>query len=156
MEKISLRVNSKKYEYNVNPETPLLYILRNQLELNGPKYGCGFEQCGACMVLLDGKAHPSCKIPVSEVQDKDIETLESLQNDENLHPVQEAFIEEQAAQCGYCVNGMIISTVSLLKENPNPDRAAINEGLKRVLCRCGTHTRFIKAVERAANKNNRG
>lgn len=154
MPNITIRVNSRTYDLNVDPETPLLYILRNQLELNGPKYGCGLEQCGACMVLLNGEAYPSCKIHVKDVQDTDIKTLESLSEGEgNLHPVQEAFIEEQAAQCGYCVNGMLISAVALLDKNPKPDREAINEGLKRVLCRCGTHSRFIKAVIRAANKN---
>lgn len=152
MEKISLKVNSDTYNLEIDPETPLLYVLRNQLGLNGPKYGCGYEQCGACMVLLDGKAYPSCKIPVKDVQNVAIRTLKDLQNDDNLHPVQEAFAEEQAAQCGYCLNGIIISSVSLLNENPDPDRAAINEGLKRVLCRCGTHTRFIKAVEKAASR----
>ncbi|MCG9970470.1 (2Fe-2S)-binding protein [Christiangramia crocea] len=153
MDKISLTVNSKKYQLETDPETPLLYVLRNQLELNGPKYGCGYEQCGACMVLLDDKAYPSCRIPVSVVQNRDIITLKGLGNRDKLHPVQEAFLEEQAAQCGYCLNGMLISTISLLKENPDPDRAAIDEGLKRVLCRCGTHSRFIKAVEKAAAKS---
>ena len=152
MEKISLNVNSQNYTVETDPETPLLYILRNELQLNGPKYGCGYEQCGACMVLLDDKAYPSCKIPVKDVQKKNIKTLKSLEDNGKLHPVQQAFVEEQAAQCGFCLNGMLISAVSLLKENSNPDRTAINEGLKRVLCRCGTHTRFIKAIEKAASK----
>ncbi len=152
MEKISLNVNSRNYTLDTDPETPLLYILRNELQLNGPKYGCGYEQCGACMVLLDGRAYPSCKIPVKDVQEMDIKTLKILEDNGKLHPVQEAFVEEQAAQCGFCLNGMLISAVSLLKENSNPDRLAINEGLKRVLCRCGTHTRFIKAIEKAASK----
>lgn len=153
MDKISLRVNSKNYQLEIDPETPLLYVLRNQLELNGPKYGCGYEQCGACMVLLNDEAYPSCKIPVSEVQNKDITTLKGLGTLDKLHPAQQAFLEEQAAQCGYCLNGMLISTVSLLKKDPEPDRAAINEGLKRVLCRCGTQSRFIKAVEKAVSKS---
>ncbi|QYA24570.1 (2Fe-2S)-binding protein [Gramella sp. MT6] len=152
MEKISLKVNSVTYDLEIDPETPLLYVLRNQMELNGPKYGCGYEQCGACLVLLDGKAYPSCKIPVRDVQNVAIRTLKDLQDDNKLHPVQEAFAEEQAAQCGYCLNGILISSFSLLNENPNPDRAAINEGLKRVLCRCGTYSRFIKAVEKAASR----
>ncbi len=152
MEKISLKVNSETYDLEIDPETPLLYVLRNQLELNGPKYGCGYEQCGACMVLLDGKAYPSCKIPVRDIKNVAIRTLKDLQDDNKLHPVQEAFAEEQAAQCGYCLNGILISSFSLLNENPNPDRPAINEGLKRVLCRCGTHSRFIKAIEKAASR----
>jgi nicotinate dehydrogenase subunit A len=149
-EELSLKVNGKEHRVEVDPETPLLYVLRNQLALNGPKYGCGLEQCGACMVLMDGKADPSCKIPVSKVIDKEITTLEGLISENgDLHPLQKAFVEEQAAQCGFCLNGMLISGAWLLKENPNPDREAINNKLKRVLCRCGTHTRIIKAIQTA-------
>jgi nicotinate dehydrogenase subunit A len=148
---IQLQVNGKLHTVEVDPQTPLLYVLRNQLALNGPKYGCGLQQCGACMVLLNGKAEPSCMLPVYSVKDKSIVTLEGLiQKDDSLHPVQEAFIKEQAAQCGYCMNGMIITAVALLNENPKPDDAAIREGLQRALCRCGTHTRIIKAVKRAS------
>ncbi len=150
---ISLKINEKEYSFHIDPETPLLYILRNQLELNAPKYGCGLEQCGACMVLMDGKANPSCKIPVEEVQDKEIRTMESLLNGEELHPVQQAFYENQAAQCGFCLNGMVISAYALLQKNPSPDRLAINEGMQRVLCRCGTHTRFLNAVKSVSEKN---
>lgn len=150
---IQLQVNGKTHSLQVDPETPLLYVLRDQLQLNGPKYGCGLQQCGACMVLLNGKAEPSCMLPVSAVQDKTITTLEGLAKDENtLHPVQDAFVKEQAAQCGYCLNGMVISTVALLNENPRPDDKAIREGLYRSLCRCGTHTRIIKAVKRASGQ----
>jgi nicotinate dehydrogenase subunit A len=150
---IQLQVNGKTHSIQVDPETPLLYVLRNQLQLNGPKYGCGLQQCGACMVLLNGKAEPSCMLPVSAVKDKMITTLEGLAKDENtLHPVQEAFVKEQAAQCGYCLNGMVISAVALLNENPRPDDKAIREGLYRSLCRCGTHTRIIKAVKRASEQ----
>ncbi|WP_037317299.1 (2Fe-2S)-binding protein [Salegentibacter sp. Hel_I_6] len=150
-EELSLKVNAKEYRVNVDPETPLLYVLRNELELNGPKYGCGLEQCGACMVLMDGKADPSCKIPVADVVGMEITTLEGLTSENgDLHPLQEAFVAEQAAQCGFCLNGMLISGAWLLNENPNPDRAAINEKLKRVLCRCGTHTRIIRAIQAAA------
>lgn len=134
-----------------DPETPLLYILRDHLELKGPKYGCGLQLCGACMVLLDGKAEPSCMIHAIAVANISITTLEGLaQADGSLHPVQDAFVEEQAAQCGYCLNGMVMSAVSLLKGNAQPDDVSIRAGLQRALCRCGTHSRIIKAVKRAA------
>jgi nicotinate dehydrogenase subunit A len=147
---IQLQVNGKKLAVQADPATPLLYVLRNQLQLNGPKFGCGLQQCGACMVLLNGKAQPSCMIPVSAVKEQTIVTLEGLAKDNRLHPVQEAFVQEQAAQCGYCLNGMVISAVALLAENPKPDDAAIREGLERSLCRCGTQSRIIRAVKRAA------
>lgn len=147
---VQLHVNGKMHTVQVDAATPLLYVLRNQLTLNGPKYGCGLQQCGACMVLLDGRAEPSCMLPVTAVANKKIITLEGLvQPDNTLHPVQEAFVYEQAAQCGYCMNGMIISAVALLQENPNPDESAIRAGLQRALCRCGTQSRIIKAVKRA-------
>jgi nicotinate dehydrogenase subunit A len=148
---IQLQVNGKKLAVQADPATPLLYVLRNQLQLNGPKYGCGLQQCGACMVLLNGRAQPSCMIPVSAVKEQTIVTLEGLAKDNKLHPVQEAFVQEQAAQCGYCLNGMVISAVALLAENPKPDDAAIREGLERSLCRCGTQSRIIRAVKRAAS-----
>ena len=150
-ESVVLRVNGRSHTIEIDPSTPLLYVLRNQLELNGPKYGCGLQQCGACMVLLDGKAQPSCMITVKSAKDHTITTLEGIsESDDSLHPVQKAFIDEQAAQCGYCLNGMVISSVSLLNQNPNPDDVAIREGLQRNLCRCGSHSRIIKAVKRAA------
>src|SRR5688572_9708727 len=150
-ESVVLRVNGKSHTLNIDPSTPLLYVLRNQLGLNGPKYGCGLQQCGSCMVLLDGKAQPSCMITAKSAKEHTIITLEGIsENDNALHPVQEAFIHEQAAQCGYCLNGMVISAVSLLSQNPNPDDEAIREGLQRNLCRCGSHSRIIKAVKRAA------
>ena len=152
-ETLTLKVNGKSHILKVDPSTPLLYVLRNQLELNGPKYGCGLQQCGACMVLLDGRAQPSCMITVKSAKEHSITTLEGLAKDENvLHPIQEAFIKEQAAQCGYCLNGMVISAVSLLNENPKPDDKEIREGLHRNLCRCGTHSRIIKAVQSVASK----
>jgi nicotinate dehydrogenase subunit A len=147
---IVLRVNGGLQTVKVDPATPLLYVLRNQLSLNGPKYGCGLQQCGACMVLLNGKAQPSCMMPVSSVKDQAVITLEGLSDHKKLHPVQEAFVQEQAAQCGYCLNGMVISAVSLLAENPRPDDEAIREGLYRSLCRCGSQARVIRAVKRAA------
>lgn len=147
---LSIHVNGTAHSVTADPGTPLLYVLRNQLQLNGPKYGCGLQQCGACMVLLDGKAQPSCMLPVSAVKDQKITTLEGLAKDDKLHPVQETFVKEQAAQCGYCLNGMVIATVSLLAETPHPDDTQIREGLQRNLCRCGTHSRIINAVKSAS------
>ena len=132
-----LNVNGKDRSLRIAPETPLLYALRNNLELNGPKFGCGLEQCGACMVLLNGKANPSCRIPVSEVIEKKIVTIEGLAENGNLHPLQQAFIDEQAAQCGYCLNGVLINSVSLLNEIKNPTAAEIKNGLEKNICRCG-------------------
>lgn len=153
MEKlIELTVNEKQYKVKVDPTTPLLYVLRNQLELNGPKFGCGLSQCGACMVLFDGVANPSCLISVEQASNMEITTLEGLADEnENLHPVQQAFIDEQAAQCGYCLNGLVISSVALLLKNPNPTDEEIQEGLYRNICRCGVHARVIRAVKKAAN-----
>ncbi|MCF2446881.1 (2Fe-2S)-binding protein [Dyadobacter sp. CY345] len=152
--KITLKVNGKSYQEDVDPDMPLLYFLRNNLQMNGPKYGCGIERCGSCMVLLNGKANPSCVIPASAAQEFEITTLDALANGEKLDIVQEAFIEEQAAQCGYCLNGMIISAKALLSENKNPTDIQIRQALQRVLCRCGTHTRMIQAVKNAAQKMN--
>lgn len=153
--RLTIEVNRKRHTVDVDPATPLLYVLRNNLQLNGPKYGCGLEQCGACMVLLDGKARPSCLLPVETVTDKAIVTLEGLtQPDGKLHPVQRAFVEQQAAQCGYCLNGMVISAASLLAENKHPDEAAIRQGMERVLCRCGTQSRILRAIRQAANESN--
>ncbi|HTE28767.1 MAG TPA: (2Fe-2S)-binding protein [Chryseolinea sp.] len=150
---VVLQVNGKSHTVNVDPSTPLLYVLRNQLKLNGPKYGCGLQQCGACMVLLDGKAQTSCMIAVSAVKGRAITTLEGVsQKNKKMHPVQEAFVHEQAAQCGYCLNGMVISAISLLAENLHPNDTAIREGLQRSLCRCGSHSRIIRAVKRAAGQ----
>lgn len=151
-EAISLVVNGVTHTVNTDPSTPLLYVLRNQLNLNGPRFGCGLQQCGSCMVLLDGRAQPSCMLPVAAVNDQSITTLEGLAKNDKLHPVQEAFVKEQAAQCGYCLNGMVISAVALLSENPNPNDEEIRQGLQRNLCRCGTHSRIINAVKRAASR----
>lgn len=155
MKEISLRVNGQQHRLQIDdPSTPLLYVLRNQLELNGPKYGCGLEQCGSCMVLLEGKATPTCRIPVSAVADKNIVTLEGLIDEDTLHPVQQAFIEHQAAQCGYCLNGMVITAVALLEENNHPDDTAIREGMERVLCRCSIQPRVMRAIRSAAQNMN--
>ena len=154
-ENIPLNVNGRSVQVEVDPATPLLYVLRNNLRLNGPKFGCGLEQCGSCMVLIDGKASKTCLLPVNEVQNRKIVTLEGLAGDNGkLHPVQEAFIEEQAAQCGYCLNGMIISAVSMLEENPQPDRMTINRFMNGILCRCGTYSRFLRAFTIASEKLN--
>ena len=147
---ISLNVNGKNYPIQVEPDTPLLYSLRNNLLLNGPKYGCGHEFCGSCMVLMNGKAMPSCRMSSSIAAKFKIITLEGLGKPEQLHPVQQAFIEEQAGQCGYCMNGMIICATALLEVNHNPTDDEIKLALQRVLCRCGSHTRVINAVRRAA------
>ncbi len=149
---IKLKVNGKDYRLQTDPDTPLLYTLRNNLLLNGPKYGCGMERCGSCMVLLNGNAMPSCKITSAAAATFEITTLEGLGNPTSLHPVQKAFIEEQAAQCGYCLNGMIICAKALLEENHDPSDLEIRMALQRVLCRCGTHTRVINAIKRAAKR----
>lgn len=145
-----LNVNAKEKSFAADPTEPLLYILREEFGINSTKFGCGLQQCGACMVLIDGEAQTSCLLPCGSVQSKNIQTLEGLAKGEQLHPVQEAFIEVQAAQCGYCLNGMIISAVGLLKENSNPSEAEIRAALKPIICRCGTHSRFIQAVKIAA------
>jgi nicotinate dehydrogenase subunit A len=133
-----------------DPGQPLLYILRNALELHGPKFGCGLAQCGACTVLLDGKAVRSCATPVRQVAGHKVTTLEGLGTPERLDPVQAAFIAEQAAQCGYCTNGMIMGAKALLNQTPHPTLEQVKEALDSHLCRCGTHTRILNAVMRAA------
>ncbi|RNL91448.1 (2Fe-2S)-binding protein [Sinomicrobium pectinilyticum] len=144
-----ISVNRKAHIVEAAPATPLLYVLRDILELNGPRFGCGLAQCGACMVLMDGNAVPSCNIPVQAVTEAEITTLEGLAPDaDTLHPVQKAFAEEQAAQCGYCLNGAIISAVALLRNNPKPNDEEIRNGMQRVLCRCGTQARMIRAIKK--------
>ncbi|HVP20745.1 MAG TPA: (2Fe-2S)-binding protein [Anaerolineaceae bacterium] len=145
-----IRVNGKPHTVQAAPETPLLYVLRNELGLHGPQFGCGLEQCGACMVLVGSEAKNSCKLKVSEAGQAPITTLEGLIEDGKLHPVQRAFIEEEAAQCGYCINGMIISTIALLLKNPEPSDKKIRAALDGNICRCGTHLRILRAVRRAA------
>ncbi|CAN7666499.1 (2Fe-2S)-binding protein [Pararhizobium sp. LjRoot238] len=145
----SLKVNGRNVVVEADPKTPLLYILRNDLELNGPKYGCGLGECGACCILIDGRAVRSCTVPIAAVARRAITTLEGLGDEEHLHPVQQAFIEESGAQCGYCLNGMIISSVALLGRNPDPEEADIREALRHNLCRCGTHIEILAAVRKA-------
>ena len=150
MAKITLKVNGKPRVIDADPATPLLYILRNDLELNGPRFGCGLAQCGACTVIIDGKAVRSCVTPVRAVQNQAITTLEGLGNAAKPHPLQQAFIEEQALQCGYCMNGIIMTAKVLLDKNRHPSDAEIKQALNGNLCRCGSHLRVIKAVKRAA------
>ncbi len=145
-----ITVNGRPHTVLAAPDTPLLYVLRNELGLHGPQFGCGLEQCGACMVLIGAEAKPSCKLKVSEVGEAPITTVEGLIEDGQLHPVQRAFIEEEAAQCGYCINGMLISTTALLMQNPEPSDKKIRAALDGNLCRCGTHLRILRAVKRAA------
>lgn len=147
---LTIEVNGQSHDVEATPETPLLYVLRNEMELNAPKFGCGLSQCGACTVLLDGEAIRSCIYPVSDVAGKKVTTLEGLGSEEHPHPLQQAFIDEQAAQCGYCISGMIMTAEPFLRANPNPDEAAIRQALATNLCRCGTHVRIIRAIQRAA------
>jgi nicotinate dehydrogenase subunit A len=149
---ISFVVNGKKHVVDVSPDTPLLYVLRNDLGLNGPKFGCGLAQCGACTVIMDGAAILSCVTPVAKADGRTILTLEGLGSMDKPHPIQKAFIEEQAAQCGFCANGMIMKSKVLLDHTPNPTEREIRQALEPNLCRCGTHNNIIRAVQRAAGE----
>jgi nicotinate dehydrogenase subunit A len=149
-EQFQLSVNGRTLAVSAAPETPLLYVLRNDASLNGPKFGCGLGQCGACTVLVDGVVTRSCITPVSTVGRAKVVTLEGLGTLEQPHPLQRAFIDEQAAQCGYCTNGMIMTAKGLLDGNPRPTMQEIKQALSNNLCRCGTHLRIVKAVARAA------
>ncbi len=146
-----ITVNGKPHSVQAAPDTPLLYVLRNELGLNSMQYGCGSEQCGACMILVGTKATPSCRLPVSEVGKAPITTLEGLSEDGELHPLQRAFIEQQAAQCGYCISGIIMSAAALLWKTHHPTDEQIRTALDGNLCRCGTHPRILRAVKRAAD-----
>jgi nicotinate dehydrogenase subunit A len=151
----NIKVNGVSRSVPAEPDTPLLYVLRNDLELNGAKFGCGLAQCGACTVLIDGKAVRSCVTPISAVATSEITTIEGIGSLDKPHPLQRAFMEEQAAQCGYCINGMIMSAKELLDRNPRPTEQDVRTALAGNLCRCGTHTRIIRAVLRAAQANGR-
>ena len=148
--RIQLRVNGRAAAVDVDPATPLLYVLRNDLRLNGPRFGCGLGQCGACTVLAGGEPLRSCVTPMSAAAMKEIVTLEGLGSVQRPHPIQEAFIKEQAAQCGYCMSGVILTAKAFLDQNPNPTDEQIRRALSGVLCRCGTHLEIIRAVKRAA------
>ena len=152
MAKITLRVNGKSQALDAEPEMPLLYALRNDLQLNGPKFGCGLAQCGACTVIMDGVAIRSCVTPVAAAHNKAVTTLEGLGNTKKLHKIQQAFVDEQAVQCGYCINGMIMTTKALLDKTPKPTDTQIKEALAGNLCRCGTHLRIVRAVKRASGQ----
>ena len=148
---IEFSVNGKNISVEVDAETPLLEVLRNDVELNGPKFGCGLAQCGACAVLLDGVSVRSCVLPVESVAGRSVTTLEGLGNADDPHPLQRAFIEEQALQCGYCASGVITTAAALLQENPSPTEAEIKQALSGHLCRCGAQPRMVKAIVKAAD-----
>jgi nicotinate dehydrogenase subunit A len=147
---MDLVINGARKRVDTDPERPLLWVLRNELDLTGAKYGCGEGECGACTVLLDGVAHRSCIISAQAAVGKQITTIEGLSDGQRLHPVQHAFIECDAMQCGYCTPGMILSTVGLLRKNGSPSEAEIKQGLEGNICRCGTYNRIVEAVQKAA------
>jgi aerobic-type carbon monoxide dehydrogenase small subunit (CoxS/CutS family) len=149
MSSVTLKVNGQPRTVDVDPSTPLLYVLRNDLDLHGPRFGCGLGQCGACTVLMNGTATRSCVTPVSAVKGE-IVTLEGLSADGKLHPIQQAWIDEQVPQCGFCQNGQILTAKALLDRNPHPTDEQIREGMARVLCRCMTYYRVQAAIKRAA------
>ena len=147
---IEIKVNGRRQTIAADPDTPLLYVLRGELQLNAAKYGCGLGQCGSCTVLVDGEPAFSCVVPVLLAENKEVTTLEGLGTEEEPGPLQRAFIAEQAAQCGYCLNGMIMTAKALLARNPHPSEAEVVEALRYNLCRCGAHLEIIRAVMRAA------
>ncbi|HTJ91014.1 MAG TPA: (2Fe-2S)-binding protein [Acidocella sp.] len=147
----TLTVNGKVHHVEIDdPNTPLLYVLRDHLHLHGPRFGCGLAECGACTVHIDGQATRSCVYPLSAVGASKVVTLEGLGTPEHPHPLQTAFVEEQAAQCGYCINGMIMQSASFLEQNPHPTEQEVKEALANNLCKCGTHARIVRAVMRAS------
>ena len=147
---VTLNVNGQTHQTDADPSTPLLYVLRDDLRLNGAKYGCGLGQCGSCTVMVDGQATFSCLMPIVAAEGRQIKTIEGLGTRENPGPLQRAFIEEQAAQCGYCIPGMMMRAQALLERTPSPSEAEIRRQLTPNLCRCGTHMRIVRAVQRAA------
>jgi nicotinate dehydrogenase subunit A len=148
---IKITVNGRSHVVRATPETPLLYVLRDELELNGPKFGCGLAQCGACTVIIKGRATRSCVLPVAAV-DSPVTTVEGLGTPAHPHPVQTAFVAEQAAQCGYCISGMVVASAALLAEHPHPSDGQIRQALDGNLCRCGSHLRILRAVKSAAGE----
>lgn len=154
MKRVTLKVNGKAREANVDPDCPLLYVLRDDLGLNNPRFGCGLGQCGACTVLINGVPTRSCILPVARATGKDITTLEGLGTAEKPHPVQKAFIEEQAFQCGYCLNGWVLTTKALLDKKPNPTDSEIRSACESLVCRCGSHVQIFSAVRKAIELEN--
>jgi nicotinate dehydrogenase subunit A len=152
---VEITVNGKRLRVEAAADTPLLYVLRNELGLNGPKFGCGLAQCGACTVHLGDDAIRSCVTPVSAVGARPVTTVEGLGTAERPHPLQQSFIDEQAAQCGYCINGMVMTAAALLKKTPHPREREIRSALEGNLCRCGTHLRILRAIRRAARSRKR-
>ena len=152
MTRFEIHVNGAKQRAEADADSPLLYVLRDQLGLHGPKFGCGLGQCGACTVHIDGQAVRSCVYPASAVGNRKVTTLEGLGSSAKPSPLQQAFIDEQAAQCGYCINGMVMQAADLLKRTPKPSEQQIREGLAMNLCRCGTHQRIVRAVQRASGQ----
>jgi nicotinate dehydrogenase subunit A len=152
MSLISLKVNGRTHTVDVDPQTPLLYVLSDDLALNGPKFGCGMSQCGACTVISNGRAIRSCATPVETVANAEITTLDGLGTPENPHPIQKAFIDEQAAQCGFCLSGVVLTAKAFLDQNPRATEAQIRQAMSGVLCRCFTHTRMIRAITRYAQE----
>ncbi len=152
---VTLKVNGASRSVPAEPDTPLLYVLRNDLNLNGAKFGCGLAQCGSCTVLIDGKPARSCVTEIGSLAGAEIVTLEALGTIERPHALQQAFIAEQAAQCGYCTNGMIMTAKALLDRNPRPSETEVKEALAANLCRCGSHNRVVRAVLRAAQEMGR-
>lgn len=150
--KLALTVNDMAREVVAEPDTPLLYVLRGEFALNGAKYGCGVGQCGACTVLRDGRPIRSCIVPVRQVAGRSITTIEGLASGNGLHPVQQAFLDQQSGQCGYCIAGMIMTAVGLLQEEPDADEPAIRKALSANLCRCGSHNRIVRAAQQARRK----
>ena len=150
MSRAALKINGQMHEVDADPQCPLLYVLRDDLAMNNPRFGCGLGQCGACTVLVDGRAMRSCTLPLARATGKEITTLDGLATGDNPHPVQAAFIEEQTFQCGYCLNGWVLTTKALLDQNPHPSDAEIRTALESLVCRCGSHVRILAAVRRAA------
>ena len=153
MSMISLTVNGRAHMVDVDPDTPLLYVLSDDLALNGPKFGCGMAQCGACTVIANGKAIRSCVTPVQTMAGAQITTLDGLGTPENPHPIQKAFIDEQAAQCGFCLSGVVLTAKAFLDQNPKANEAQVRQAMNGVLCRCFTHTRMIRAIMKYAQQS---
>jgi len=155
MARASLKINGNVHDVDVDPACPLLYVLRDNLEMNNPRFGCGLGQCGACTVLIDNRAVRSCLLPTSAAAGKEIVTLEGLGTEANPHPVQKAFIEAQAFQCGYCLNGWVLTAKALLDKNPHPSDAEMRTAFESLICRCGSHVQIFSAVRKASESMKR-